>query len=120
MDQIDVRRGHSRHLLSGHTIEPSAIHFNVQSQHSRTYDRELRRLEFGRLLGRTPVPDVVTALVWSGRRLSGRVGVQPMLQRVRHGLHEGALLGPPKSEHVPEGIRVRGDWHPVLKMEWQK
>ena len=72
MANIDVRRLRSRHVVSGQTFEPPAIHFNVESQQSELYDRELRRLEFGPWLGNTPLPDVVTTLVWSLRRLRRR------------------------------------------------
>jgi FkbM family methyltransferase len=72
MTDIDVRRGASRHVLSGAVVEPAAIHFNVDSQESRVYDRELRRLAFGRWLGRTKLPDIVTGLRWSIRDLTPR------------------------------------------------
>jgi hypothetical protein len=72
MADIDVRRLRSRHVVSGQTFEPAAIHFNVESQQSKVYDRELRRLEFGSWLGSTPLPDVVTMLLWSLRRLRRR------------------------------------------------
>ena len=70
---INVRRGRGLHSMSGHNVEPSAIHFNVESQKGKVYDRELRRLEFGRFLGRTAIPDVVTTLMWSLRRLGQRL-----------------------------------------------
>jgi hypothetical protein len=66
--EVDVRRKTSRHSVKGEEFEPALIHFNVGSQGSRVYDRELRRLEFGRFLGRTPLPDLVTAAVWNTLR----------------------------------------------------
>ena len=73
MTDIDVRRGRSRHIGFGHNLEPSAIHFNVETQKSKVYDRELRRLEFGPRLGSTQLPDVATTLAWSLRRLRQRL-----------------------------------------------
>lgn len=73
MTEIDVRRGRSRHIGFGHNLEPAAIHFNVETQKSKVYDRELRRLEFGPSLGSTQLPDVVTTLAWSLRRVRQRL-----------------------------------------------
>jgi hypothetical protein len=72
MAGIDVRHGRSRHVSAGRTFAPVAIHFNIESQHSAIYDRELRRLEFGPRLARTPLPDTVTRARWLVRRLRGR------------------------------------------------
>jgi FkbM family methyltransferase len=74
MRDVNVRRGQSRFVLSGRSLEPAAVHFNVDSQRSEVYDRELRRLEFGRWLGRTPLPDAVTAVRWSPQRLRHGLG----------------------------------------------
>lgn len=64
---LNVCRHDSRHVYLGKVVEPPAIHFNVTSQKSRVYDRELRRLEFGPWLGKTILPSVVTKLVWLRR-----------------------------------------------------
>lgn len=74
MNDIDIRHGRSRQVWAGFDLEPVAIHFNVWSQGSKVYDRELRRLEFGKLVGRTPLPDLVTSLVWFFRRTRSRFG----------------------------------------------
>lgn len=71
---IDVRRQESRHTYDGKSVEPAAIHFNVDSQGSWIYDRELRRLEFGRVLGSTPLPDGVTFALRAARRLRRTAG----------------------------------------------
>lgn len=72
MMAVDVRQKLSRYVAAGQTHEPALIHFNVGSQASRVYDRELRRLEFGRLLGSGPVPDLVTTVLWKFRGLVRR------------------------------------------------
>lgn len=64
MWEVDVRRGSSGYTWKGKRYEPALIHFNVGSQRSRVYDRELRRLELGNLLGRTRLPALVTACLW--------------------------------------------------------
>ena len=64
MLDINVWKKRSRYIAGGREFEPILIHFNLGSQESRVYDRELRRLEFGRILGRTPLPDVITAHAW--------------------------------------------------------
>ena len=53
MEEINVLRQRSRQIFQGAEAEPIAIHFNVDSQHSWIYDRELRRLELGPMVGRT-------------------------------------------------------------------
>jgi FkbM family methyltransferase len=96
MTDIDVRRGASRHVLSGAMVEPAAIHFNVDSQQSKIYDRELRRLDFGRRFGRTRAPDLVTDLLWSVRSLA------PMTRRTFGRLRRAAVLadGLPHSSFI--------------------
>jgi hypothetical protein len=69
MMEVDVRRKWSRYDSAGRTFEPALIHFNVGSQESRVYDRELRRLAFGRILGRGRLPGLVTACLWGLRDL---------------------------------------------------
>jgi len=68
MTDIDVRSGNARHELSGRTVSPAVIHFNVDSQGSRIYDRELRRLEY-RWLGQRRLADAITTTSWSLRRV---------------------------------------------------
>jgi FkbM family methyltransferase len=69
MSDINVIRQDSRQSFDGRPVQPSAIHFNVDSQHSKLYDRELRRLELSRRDRGTAVADLVTELVWAVRTL---------------------------------------------------
>ena len=60
MEAINVLRRSSRQIFQGAEAEPVAIHFNVDSQHSWIYDRELRRLELGPVVGRTGLASLLT------------------------------------------------------------
>jgi FkbM family methyltransferase len=68
MADIDVRRGRSGHTVGGHHVEPVAIHFNVETQDSEVYVRELRRLKLGPLAGAatalTRASDRIRDLAW--------------------------------------------------------
>lgn len=69
MAELDVRRKRSAYVRDGRVYAPTLVHFNVGSQESRLYDRELRRLAYGRIIGQTPLPDLVTRLRWRSRTL---------------------------------------------------
>lgn len=106
MDGIDVRAGHSRHEMVGQVFEPVAIHFNVDAQKSRVYDRELRRLELGPL-GRTPLPDLVTAARWAGRGPAPGRRVLRRLARAGRGLARRLLEARAVDACIPWALYAR-------------
>lgn len=89
MEPINVLRQRSLQRFQGAEAEPVAIHFNVDSQQSWIYDRELRRLELGPVLGRTGVASIVTftrrlgaGAKTLGRRMSSKSGRRTLARRV--------------------------------------
>lgn len=112
MERIDVRRKRSRHSMVGLDFEPVAIHFNVDSQKSRIYDRELRRLEFGSWLGQTRLPDLVTSALWRRRaqRLEGLSSVDVVTHVLRGSLARvlrWLAVRPPLLDWVPFAFYLR-------------
>jgi hypothetical protein len=75
---INVLRGQSRHEFSGAEFEPLLIHFNVGTQGSFVYQRELWRLRLGNTLGTTPMAGLLAFTMpraaYYKARLRDRVG----------------------------------------------
>lgn len=101
MEEINVLRQRSRQIFQGAKAEPVAIHFNVDSQHSRIYDRELRRLELGPVIGRTGLASLlaisrhlVTRARGVRRKLATKAGRRSLMGRIVRNPLVTALLPP--------------------------
>lgn len=106
MDEINVLRQRSSQRFQGAEAEPVAIHFNVDSQHSWIYDRELRRLELGTLVGRTGFASLLAGL----RHLATRARSVPgklATKAGRRSLMRRLLRSSPVARLLPVGPYVR-------------
>lgn len=97
MGAINVLRQKSRQQFQGAEAEPVAIHFNVDSQQSWIYDRELRRLELGSVLGRTGLATALALLRRTARRarsVSRRISTRSGRRAVAGRLMRSPIVAP--------------------------